>query len=185
MEPIPRRWWMPMSQQPASQPGSAHLDRCAPPPGIPLVTVQGTTTQQPFHENSHHEASPCMNTSQRRSFIRLAISENTYQDVPSTEVTAIQFTPAQGMSGWYRSVSSQGRDAAKITELIDFDDPQSTDAKPGAVITGILKISYLTSTGQQESRAFRLLGSSLLQDTVFPNIYYQASEGLGRCVRNY
>jgi hypothetical protein len=175
---------MPMPQQPASQSGSAHLDRGAPPPGIPFVTVQGTTTRQPLDPQSHHEASPCMNPSQRRSFLRLAISENAYQEIPSPNITAIQFTPAQGMSGWYRSVSSQGRDAAKITELIDFENPQATDAKPGAVITGILKISYSTSTGQQESRSFRLLGSSLLQDTAFPNIYYQASEDFGRCIRN-
>ncbi|MFN7900207.1 MAG: hypothetical protein ACK5N0_11195 [Synechococcaceae cyanobacterium] len=173
-----------MPQQPASQSGSAILDQGAPPPGIPLVTVQGTTTQQPLAPQSHHEASPCMNPSQRRSFLRLAISEDAYQEIPAPNITAMQFTPAPGMKGWYRSVSSQGRDAAKITELIDFENPQATDAKPGGVITGIFKATYSTSTGQQESRSFRLLGSSLLQDTAFPNIYYQASEELGRCIRN-
>lgn len=173
---------MPMPQQPASQPTQLHMG--APSPGNPSVTIQATTPPQPVQQQCHHEASPSMNHSQQGSFIRLAVEENTYQDIPSPKITAMQFTPEQGMRGWYRPVSTHGLDAEKLVQLIDFKNPQQTDAKPGAVITGIVKMTYSTSTGQQETRTFRLLGSSLLQDTAFPNVYYQATEELGRCLRN-
>ena len=170
---------------PNNQPANpAQLHMGAPLPGIPSVTIQATTPAQPVQQQSHHDASPCMNHSQQGSFIRLAVGENSYQEIPSPKITAMQFTPEQGMSGWYRPVSTHGQDAARLVQLIDFENPQQTEAKPGAVITGIVKMTYSTSTGQQETRSFRLLGSSLLQDTEFPNIYYQATEELGRCIRN-
>jgi hypothetical protein len=114
--------------------------------------------------------------------LRLASPEGGFQSIPWTRIQAVHFKPAGGMADVYDSVSAKEEAAQTLLRQIDFQHPLTTDAKPGAIITGTLTVLYTRADKQQDTRTFRLLGTTLLQDTSQPRVYYHASAGLQTCL---
>jgi hypothetical protein len=107
---------------------------------------------------------------------RLASSESDFQNIPVEKVIAIRFMPEGTLSGVYRTISAEGSDALALLQHIDFEKPFITEALPGSIVTGTLTITYLANGNTQETRTFRLLGTSLVQDVIYPHTYYNVSE---------
>ncbi len=119
-----------------------------------------------------------MNNNKPPHMLRLAFSGTDFQNIPAEYVIAVRFTPEGAMSSSYSAISAEGSDAWALLQHIDFENPFITEAMPGSIITGTLTVTFSANGNQQETRTFRLLGVSLVQDVAFPNTYYYASEEL-------
>jgi hypothetical protein len=112
--------------------------------------------------------------------LRLASSGTDFQNIPAEDVIAVSFMPEGAMSSSYSAISAEGSDALTLLQHIDFENPFITEAMPGSIMTGTLTVTYSANGNTQETRTFRLLGTSLVQDVTYPNTYYNASESLQR-----
>jgi hypothetical protein len=173
---------MPQYNLSTSHLASAQLHFSAPPPGSFNFKVHEITLQRHHIEQCQARECPNMDLCKPRHFMRLTLNYNHSMAVPSENVLAVQFTPERGLTETYNSVSVQGKDVHQLLQHIDFGNPHQTHDIPGAIITGTLTVTYSGAGNQREVRTFRLLGASLLQDAMFPDIYYQASDGLQRCL---
>lgn len=123
-----------------------------------------------------------MNHPKPSFLMRLASNSHHQQVIPAANILSARFTPEGGMSEWYAAISVQGAEALTLLQHIDFATPVTTDAKPGGILTGTLTVTYTDGDNRQKTRDFKLLGASLLQDSVYPNTYYHASERLQKCL---
>lgn len=138
------------------------------------------TLQRHPIEHCQPREPPSMDRAKQRRFMRLKLKINHSMDIPLDNILAVQFTPERGLAEMYNSVSAQGKDVHELLQHIDFGNPHQTHDMPGAIITGTLTVTYSGAGNQREVRTFRLLGASLLQDAMFPDTYYQVSDGLHR-----
>lgn len=137
-----------------------------------------------FRENlsqrPYQSAKTQTNNNKPHYMLRLTSSGTDFQNIPAENVIAVCFMPEGAMSSSYSAISAEGSDALTLLQHIDFESPLITEAKPGSIITGTLTITYSANGNTQETRTFRLLGVSLVQDVTYPNTYYNASESLQR-----
>jgi hypothetical protein len=108
--------------------------------------------------------------------LRIA-SHQGFEDIPVSRVTLVDFIPI-GAFVTAEAVHAEKNDAEDILSFVDFEKPFVTDDVPGSIITGILTITIEKSDKETCIRSFKVLGSSLLQDEIFPNTYYYASPEL-------
>jgi hypothetical protein len=127
---------------------------------------------QEIHQNAETQTN-------NNSHYMLRLTNGTdFQNILAEHVIAIRFIPEGTMSSFYRTISAEGSGSLTLLQHIDFENPFITEALPGSIITGTLTITYLANDNTQETRTFRLLGTSLVQDVTYPHTYYNASEGL-------
>lgn len=165
-----------------SHPASPRLQIVAPPLGTLSLGVHKLTKSNPIQEQCQQAGKQTMNNDKPHYIMRFALRDADFQDIPADNVISVHFTPEGGMSGLYNSISAEGCDAVTLLQHIDFENPLTTNAKPGAIITGTLTVTYSGAGNKQEARTFRLLGASLLQDVIYPSTYYHASDVLQRCL---
>ncbi|WP_439542170.1 DUF4347 domain-containing protein [Hyphomicrobium sp.] len=99
------------------------------------------------------------------------------EEIPATDIRAVNFTPVGNLPHSPTAFSARGGQALSIVELVDFAHPLVTNDKPGAILVGILTITYEVKN-EERMVSFRVLAYSLLQDIRFPNTYYNASSKL-------
>lgn len=115
--------------------------------------------------------------------LRVASAEG-FEEIPVAQVKSVNFTPigswsVEGLPA-KKAVHAEKRDATDLLKAIDFEHPFVTEDVPGAILMGMLTVTSETKGNEHHVRSFRVLGSSLLQDVIFPNTYYHVSEDLQR-----
>ena len=99
------------------------------------------------------------------------------REIPLDSIVAVSFTPIGSLPERYSAINVRGPDANALLGLIDFENPIITDDKLCSILVGQFVITF-EFQGKTHSRAFRVLGYSVLQDTCFPNTYYYTSSKL-------
>jgi hypothetical protein len=118
--------------------------------------------------------------------MRLASHNEDFEEVKPNQITSVQFTPVGSFSGVANRtvVRAEKSDALSVLQRIDLENPFITEDKPGSIHVGMLNVSYGAAGSREEfTRTFRVLGSSLIQDVVYPNTYYYASQELQQILR--
>jgi hypothetical protein len=83
-----------------------------------------------------------------------------------------------------RILSLEGEAAHEVVRMVDFTEPSEIDGAPLALITGTLKIEYL-SQEERDSRTFLIYNDRLLFDQSTPNVYYYASPALATALAKF
>ncbi len=113
--------------------------------------------------------------------LRVASYEG-FEEIPIGHVKSVNFTPIGSLSieglPAGKAVHAEKSDAADLLNVIDFENPFVTEDVPGAILVGMLTVTSETKAKDHHVHSFRVLGSSLLQDVVFPNTYYHVSQDL-------
>ena len=66
-------------------------------------------------------------------------------------------------------------DARQFLQLVNFATPLKPGGLPGALVTGILAITFTEDRGAASERQFCIYNNELLQDLSFPDTYYRAA----------
>jgi hypothetical protein len=101
-----------------------------------------------------------------------------HEEVKLSSIKRVNFTPIGSAPLAGTAATLEGKEAQELLQFIDFANPFVTEDKPGAILVGLLSITYETKAKTEETRAFRVLAYSLLQDVCFPTTYYYISKQL-------
>lgn len=134
------------------------------------------------------EEVPCMYSEEKEplQMMRLASHDESFEEVGPDQIRSVQFTPVGTFTGVsdVNAVRAEKADALSILQRIDLENPFVTEDKPGSIHVGMLSVTYVASGDQEEhTRTFKVLGSSLIQDLIYPNTYYYASQELQQLLR--
>ncbi|MGB5636673.1 MAG: hypothetical protein WBM86_28375 [Waterburya sp.] len=173
---------MPFLFQMPIYPESQQLLSETPLPVVCTPGGVGWTRENPSQE-PYQEAETHTKNNKPHYMLRLASSGTEFQNIPAEHVIAVRFMPEGAMSSFYSAISAEGSDTLALLQHIDFENPFITEAIPGSIITGTFTVTYSANGNTQETRTFRLLGASLVQDVTYPNTYYNASEDLQRILK--
>jgi hypothetical protein len=95
-------------------------------------------------------------------------SENRF--VKLSSVTEVMYVPMLGRNR--APINLRGDEARDLLSLVRFDAPFRPGGTPGALVTGILTVSF-----GDETREFNIFNGRLLQDRSNPTFFYQATAG--------
>lgn len=136
-----------------------------------FVTATPSLRPEPVESPVMYEARRDMST------LKLRSAEG-HEDVALSAVQSVNFTPVGTVPQKFKAITAAVDDATKILQEIDFASPFVTEDKPGAILVGLLTITFESKTKERHIRSFRVLSYSLLQDACFPTTYYYASNRL-------
>ena len=113
--------------------------------------------------------------------MRFALGASGFEDISIDQVSRIQLVSVESSCGELNRLDIEGNEVHGILDLIDFGSPIVTKARPAAIQTGLLKITYLADDSAL-TRTFRVLGPSIIQDEDFQDVFYSVSPALNQMV---
>lgn len=103
-----------------------------------------------------------------------------FQNIDLNNIRSATYSPIGGLPMRRRAFTLAGREAIDLLQTVDFANPFVTEDKPASVLVGQLTLTFEVAPKEEHTRAFRVLGYSLVQDACFPTTYYYASQALRR-----
>lgn len=105
-----------------------------------------------------------------------------YKSVAMNAVSVLEFK----YRGYRRSEFQTFRNAdlSTLTNFIDFNRPVETKGRPGAIVTGRLRLGIKIGTANIE-RTFVLYNDELLEDMTEQDVFYRAADGLAEYMNRF
>ena len=122
-----------------------------------------------------------LSTTESLHDIRLAVEATRFVEISSEKVLNVQLMAVESSELGISAVALEGVEIQEVLRLVDFSHPLVTQARPTAIMTGQLKVSYVAEGGIR-TRTFRVLGPSIIQDEEFEDIFYFTSPGLNNMI---